>query len=190
MAMMKSTANTIWDELGMAPVPTEEGDVRMGYPSSPSFGPGGRLCPPGQVSDIPAPDPTQAFVTACEGRVPYGCQVPLRFRFDVLATTPGQTLPIGPLQPVVPWALIDDDTVSTAGRLFRITGPAGKTITAEGTNILQDFNISNFTAEVLRSGYNPLNRVGRIDNTKPMTLVADGGAADEVIAGTFYSYRI
>lgn len=187
---MAEKSNTIWDELGMAPIPTEDGDMRMGYPGAPSFGPSGRVCPPGQVSDIPAPNPTESFVTACEGRVPYGCQVPLRFLFTVVATTVGQLFPIGPLQPVVPWALIDDDTVSTAGRLFRITGPSGKTITAEGTNILQEFNISNFTAEVLRSGYNPLNRVGRIDNTKPMTLVADGAVADETIAGTFYAYRI
>ncbi len=183
-------ARNIFDELGMAPVPNGNGGMVYGS-SDPSFGPGGRVCPPGQVSDIPAPDPTTSFVTACEGRTPYGCQVPLRFSFTITAAGgAGQLFPIGPLQPVVPWALIADDTASTAGRLFEILGPAGKTITAEGTNIAQTFNISEFTAEVLRSGYNPLNRVGRIDNTKPMTLRGDAAAADEVVAGTFYCYRI
>ncbi len=187
MAAVKSGGQTIFDELGMVPVPTDAGDMVMGWPS---FGPEGRVCAPGQVSDIPAPDPTETFVTACEGRVPYGCQVPLGFTFTVLAAVALQLFPIGPLQAVVPWALIADLTASTAGRLFQVLGPAGKTITAEGTNIRQTFNISDFTAEVLRSGYNPLNRVGRIDNTKPMTLRADGAAADEVVAGTFYCYRI
>ena len=185
MAQMK----TLFDELGMVPVPNGQGGSNYGM-SDPSFGPGGRVCPPGQVSDIPAPDPTEAFVTACEGRVPYGCQQPLRFQFDIALVVPAQLHAIGPLQPLVPWALIADLTTSTAGRLFEILGPQGKTITAEGTNILQTFNISDFTAEVLRSGYNPLNRVGRIDNTKPMQLRADGAVAAEVIAGVFYCYRV
>lgn len=187
MAGPKAGGGNIFDELGMVPVPDESGRMVMGYPS---FGPGGRVCPPGQVSDIPAPNPTETFVTACEGRVPYGCQVPLAFTFPIIIVVADQLFPIGPLQPVVPWALIADLTASTAGRLFQILGPAGKTITAEGTGIRQTFNISDFTAEVLRSGYNPLNRVGRIDNTKPMNLRADGAAAAEVVAGTFYCYRI
>lgn len=185
--MAKIGGMTIFDELGMVPVPDEDGGMSMGYPS---FGPAGRVCPPGQVSDIPAPNPTEAFVVACEGRVPYGCQVPLSFTFTIVVLVNGQLLPIGPLQPVVPWALIADLTASTAGRLFEILGPGRKTITAEGTNIRGTFNISDFTAEVLRSGYNPLNRVGRIDNTKPMTLRADAAVGEETVAGTFYCYRI
>jgi hypothetical protein len=187
--MAAERATTIWDELGMSPVEDEDGELKMGY-SCPTFGPSGRAGGAAQVSDIPAPDPSEAFRYACEGRVPYGAQVPLRFNITVLATVLAQEFPIGPLEAVVPWALIDDDTVSTAGRLFIIKGPAGKTITAEGTNIAQNLNISNFTEGVLRSGYNPLNRTGRIDNTKPMKIVADGAAVDESIAGIFYCYRI
>lgn len=189
--MAEKRPTTIWDELGMSPVTDEDGDLRMGYAcSSPSFGPEGRSGGARQVSDIPAPSPDEVYKMACEGRVPYGAQVPLRISLTVLATAAAQEFPIGPLESVVPWALIDDDTVSTAGRLFQIRGPAGKTITAEGTGIEQDLNISNFTAEVLRSGYNPLNRVGRISNTKPLRIVADGAASDETIAGIFYCYRI
>ncbi len=129
---------------------------------------------------------TLAYAGGCPGRFEVGCQIPMRFLFNIPAA--GATVSIEPKQPNQPIALIADR--STAGLvLSNIDGPDGKSIGMEGVGISGVvYDLGEFSNEALRSDVNPWpQNVGIINSVNGIDFEFGAGANVD-FRGILYGY--